>query len=175
MGTMSWYITQFLAFVCTCVHAPSLSPVRLFAIPWTVARQAPLSMRILQGRMLEWVATSSSRTLVERTAKLWSPEWGNQAEDGMVGEKMDSWQCLHDYPNPGEQVLCLASLFFIDTYINQIRQNRVFLPLHKGSLYWKCTVRNKDHRIETPSYPLWSSVILGRFPLLSNFYCYYDI
>ena len=34
--------------VCVCVHArmPTyvLSPVRLFAIPWTVAHQAPLSM-----------------------------------------------------------------------------------------------------------------------------------
>ena len=29
--------------------------------PWTVARQAPLSMGILQARILEWVAMSSSR------------------------------------------------------------------------------------------------------------------
>ena len=28
----------------------------LFATPWTVARQAPLSMGILQARILEWVA-----------------------------------------------------------------------------------------------------------------------
>ena len=28
---------------------------------WTVARQAPLSMGILQARILEWVATPSSR------------------------------------------------------------------------------------------------------------------
>ena len=27
-----------------CMHAQSLSPVRLFATPWTVAHQAPLSM-----------------------------------------------------------------------------------------------------------------------------------
>ena len=31
------------------------------AILWTVARQAPLSMRILQARILEWVAMPSSR------------------------------------------------------------------------------------------------------------------
>ena len=37
------------------------SQVQLFATPWTVARQAPLSMGILQARMLEWVATHSSR------------------------------------------------------------------------------------------------------------------
>ena len=31
--------------------------------PWTVAHQAPLSMGILQARILEWVAMPSSRAL----------------------------------------------------------------------------------------------------------------
>ena len=39
----------------------SLSLVRLFATPWTVARQTPLSMRILQAGILEWVAMPSFR------------------------------------------------------------------------------------------------------------------
>ena len=30
-------------------------------MPWTIACQAPTSMRILQARMLEWVAMPSSR------------------------------------------------------------------------------------------------------------------
>ena len=34
--------------------------VRLFVTPWTVAHQAPLSMGILQARILEWVAMPSS-------------------------------------------------------------------------------------------------------------------
>ena len=33
-----------------------VSRVQLFATPWTLARQAPLSMGILQARILEWVA-----------------------------------------------------------------------------------------------------------------------
>ena len=33
----------------------------LFATPWTVACQAPQSMKILQTRMLEWVDLTSSR------------------------------------------------------------------------------------------------------------------
>ena len=33
----------------------------LFESPWTVAHQTPLSMWILQARILEWVALSSSR------------------------------------------------------------------------------------------------------------------
>ena len=39
----------------------SLSRVRLFPTPWTVAHQTPLSMGILQARILEWGAISSSR------------------------------------------------------------------------------------------------------------------
>ena len=35
------------------MHAQSLSHIWLFATPWTVAHQAPLSMRILQARVLE--------------------------------------------------------------------------------------------------------------------------
>ena len=37
------------------------SRVQLFATLWTVAHQAPLSMGILQARILEWVAMSSSQ------------------------------------------------------------------------------------------------------------------
>ena len=36
-----------------CVQ--SLSHVLLFVTPWTVARQTPLSMGILQARRLKWV------------------------------------------------------------------------------------------------------------------------
>ena len=39
----------------------SLSHVWLFATPWTVTRQAPLSMGSLQARTLEWVSMPSSR------------------------------------------------------------------------------------------------------------------
>ena len=35
--------------------------VQLFATAWTITRQAPLSMGILQARILEWVAMPSSR------------------------------------------------------------------------------------------------------------------
>ena len=40
--------------------AQYLSRVRLFAPPWTAAHQVPLSMAILQARILEWVAISFS-------------------------------------------------------------------------------------------------------------------
>ena len=38
-----------------------LSCVQLFVAPWTVAHLAPLSVRILQARILEWVAMPSFR------------------------------------------------------------------------------------------------------------------
>ena len=37
-----------------------LSHVQLFATPWTIACQAPLTMGILQAGILEWVAMTSS-------------------------------------------------------------------------------------------------------------------
>ena len=47
------------AWVLCCAY--SLSRVQLFVTPWTIAHQAPLSMGILQARVLEWVAMPSSR------------------------------------------------------------------------------------------------------------------
>ena len=47
------------AFALLC-YAYSLM-CRPFATPWTVVCQAPLSMRILQARILEWVAMPFSR------------------------------------------------------------------------------------------------------------------
>ena len=46
-----------------CLCAQSFSYVQLFDTPWTVAQQAPLSIGILQTRILEWVVTPSSRNL----------------------------------------------------------------------------------------------------------------
>ena len=46
---------------CACICAKSLSRVRLFVTLWTVAHQAPLSMGILQAKILEWVAMPTSR------------------------------------------------------------------------------------------------------------------
>ena len=41
--------------------AKSFSRVQFFATLWTLAHQDPLSMRILQARILEWVAMPFSR------------------------------------------------------------------------------------------------------------------
>ena len=46
------------------VEVKSLSHVQLFATPWTVAYQVPLSMGFFQARILEWVAISFSKRLI---------------------------------------------------------------------------------------------------------------
>ena len=44
-----------LWWICA-VCAKALSRVQLFVTLWTVAHQPPLSMGILQARVLEWIA-----------------------------------------------------------------------------------------------------------------------
>ena len=51
--------------------AQSLSRVQLFVTPWTAACQAPLSMEILQARILEWVVMPSSRGIFPTQG--WNP------------------------------------------------------------------------------------------------------
>ena len=53
----------------TCLLS-CFSRVRLFATSWMVAHQAPLSMGILQARILEWVAISFTRGLPNPGTKL---------------------------------------------------------------------------------------------------------
>ena len=53
-------LLYFLHGTCTCM-LNRFSRVRPFVTPWTVAHQAPLSLGILQARILEWVAMPSSR------------------------------------------------------------------------------------------------------------------
>ena len=44
-------------FTCLLIYSVVFNSVA----PWTVVHQAPLSMGILQARVLEWVAMPSSR------------------------------------------------------------------------------------------------------------------
>ena len=53
---------------CLVALVPVLSyssRVRLLATPWIAAGQAPLSMGILQARILEWAAMPSFRGIVQ--------------------------------------------------------------------------------------------------------------
>ena len=55
-----------------------LGCIHLFATPWTVACQAPLSMRFFQARILEQIAISTKRNLPDtgiETVSLASPHY----------------------------------------------------------------------------------------------------
>ena len=56
-GSEPWLHVGVAVLCCTWL----LSCVGLSVTPWTVTCQAPLSMGILQVRILEWVAMPSSR------------------------------------------------------------------------------------------------------------------
>ena len=58
-----WTLNKIYTLVINTVlcYALLLGHVQLSVTPWTAAGQAPLSMGILQARILEWVAMSSSR------------------------------------------------------------------------------------------------------------------
>ena len=55
---MHTYTCIYVIHVCVLSH---FSHVLLFATPWTVDCQAPLSLGILQARLREWVAMPSCR------------------------------------------------------------------------------------------------------------------
>ena len=48
-------------YIYLCMYAQSFNFSNFFVTPWTVAHQAPLSMRISQAGILEWVAIFFSR------------------------------------------------------------------------------------------------------------------
>ena len=56
----SWTCISYYGLFCIHMRVLSRS-VYLFATPWTVAHQAPLSTGVLQARILEWIVMSSSR------------------------------------------------------------------------------------------------------------------
>ena len=56
----TWFTCVYHSFVCACVLT-GFNCVQPFMTLWTRACQAPLSMGILQERILEWVAIPSCR------------------------------------------------------------------------------------------------------------------
>ena len=67
-----------------------LNCAQLFATPWTVAHQAPLSMGILQARILEWVAISCTTSLKNNAATMLCASLDGRG----VWERMDTCVCM---------------------------------------------------------------------------------
>ena len=103
----------------SCCAEP-LSHVQLFVSPWTVALQVPLSMGILQERILEWVAMPFSRgssqprdrTQVSHITGGFFTIWATrEAQEYWSGQPIPS---PGDLPNPEIEpgVSCIAGRFF---------------------------------------------------------------
>ena len=85
-GNKRWGRTDTL-WIIVKVKVKSLSRVRLFATPWTVAYQAPPSLGFSMARILEWVAISFSRGSSrprDRTRVSWIP-----------GRRFNLWATSH--------------------------------------------------------------------------------
>ena len=85
----------FLPWAYECAY--SLSCVRLFGTPWTVACQTLLSMEILQARILEWVAMPTSRG---------SSQPRNQTQVSCIAGKFFTFWAIREAPR-----LWISSLF----------------------------------------------------------------
>ena len=88
-------VTSFSACVCMCV----LSCIQLCEAPWTVVRQAPLSMDFSRQRILEWVAISysrgSSRSRIEPTYPALAGRFFSTAPPGKPPIKSSSCQFVN--------------------------------------------------------------------------------
>ena len=104
---------------CTVCWAQSLSYVWLFETPWTVALQAPRSMGILQARILEWAAMTSSRGSSQLRDQMQVPHiagrfftiWATRE-----AQEYWSWQPSHFsrgsfWPRNQARVSCIVGIF----------------------------------------------------------------
>ena len=89
---------------------------------WTAARQAPLSMGILQARLLEWVAMPSSR----ETSQLWDQTqvsliagglliYHIQFNGSVMSNSLQSHGLQHTRPPCPQQVLELLKIMSIES------------------------------------------------------------
>ena len=115
-----------------------VSHVRLFASPWTVAHQAPLSKEILQARILEWVAMLSSRGS--------SQPWDLTKVSCIAGKSFTTWVTR-------EEFMCSNCGAGEDSW--KSLDSKEIKPVNlKGSKPWIFTVHWKDWSWS------WSSRIL---------------
>ena len=116
--------------VCVCVHVCVRLVTQscwLFGTPWTVAAQAPLSMGILQARILEWVAMSFSR----------DSSWPRKQirVSCIAGRFLTSWATI--------EALCgVCSSLNKSTYY--LKKKRIHLPM-QGMKFWSLIRELRSH------------------------------
>ena len=98
---LSWCVSRknlmhnTLLSIDTCAVLRHFGHILLFVTPWTVACQAPLSLGILQERILEWVAMPSSRgiflTEVSHIAGRFFTIWATREAYRHINRKKNLW------------------------------------------------------------------------------------
>ena len=117
---------------CVLSHVILVQP---FATPWTVARQAPLSMGILQARILEWVSMSSSRgssqlrdqTQVSQIMGGFFTIWATKEHGHFYGA---IWN--HTYIMPMGRLSALKSIRILLEISDKRRHHKLVTSLQRG-------------------------------------------
>ena len=101
----------------------SLSLVRLFATPWTIAYRAPPSMGFFQARVVEWVAISFSRGPSRPRARTLASR--------IVGRRFTVWATREAPQNKiiVSKSFCILCMSFAKTS-NGTRLSQCFHALH---------------------------------------------
>ena len=109
---------------CVCVSRSS--HVQLFATLWTVARQAPLSMGILQARILEWVAIPFCR--------------GSSQPNDPRSPALQADSLLSEPPwKPLSYIIANGSTYFLARIFQSTKMGQEFL--HRGTTVLKTFVK----------------------------------
>ena len=95
---------EALPWCVLSLHAKLLGHTWLWATPWTVAHQAPLSVGILQARMLAWVAAPASRGSSR-------PRGWNPCLLRLLHRQAGSWDALSFFSRAQEKMYFLKDLW----------------------------------------------------------------
>ena len=149
MGGMCWL----------CLVTQSCLP------PWTVAHQAPLSLGILQARILDWVAMPSSRgsspprdwTQVSRIAGRFFTNVSHQENSRILEWVAYPFSRATSWPRNWTRVSCTASRFFICLATREVWWEGY------GAITLRLTLGSPPVRIPKVTAPLKGSC-LQKFP-----------
>ena len=123
------------------VKVKLLSPVRLFATPWTVAQQAPLS-GVFQARIQEWVSIPFSRGSSQPSDWTWvswlqadSLPSGPLGKSGKVFRSSFCLKCDPTCVQPGSW--CLPDLPARQLFGASLHGVSMVWVFHDGFLIWR--------------------------------------
>ena len=149
-----------------CCVLSHFSHVQPFVTSWTVARQAPLSMGILQARILEWVSMPSSRGSSQLRDQTWVSRimggfftiWATKEDGHFYGA---IWN--HTYIMPMGRLTALKSISILLEISDKQRH-------HKLAICYRLTERAKLFILQI-LFSDWSIVKVKALSQIKYFLC----